>query len=81
MDGNMIENPIEQEPGRRQKVERYKTLRRAQRTTERVLLSVPLENAIDGATKPLITTKDRLEQAAGIIKNDLQGEKEGPEKA
>lgn len=68
----MVDGPKEQEPGKTQKVERYKQFRHAQKTAEKALGELTIEEAETGAAGGLINIKDQSEQAAGIIRRDLK---------
>jgi len=61
----MSEGPKEQEPGRGWKIGRYKEFRRAQKTAEKALGNITLEDALSGAQEPsaLIEKKDLAEGA------------------
>lgn len=66
-----MDSPTELEPSRVQKVTSYKGHRRRQRGAERALRSTPLEEALEKGTEALQDAKDQHEQAASIIKGDL----------
>lgn len=61
------------EPGRKLKTEKYRRLRREQKQAERALGELTIGEALGSdSTEKLILIKDRLEQAAGIIRGDLK---------